>query len=117
MKANLLKLSCCMLFAACVSATSLALAQQGPEQSVATAPVAPLGATVPSDQTHPIGNATHALLTMQSSNASAAPEHAGGGEEATLAYRRYLDSFKHPIPTFFSSSTGKANGASGGTAN
>ncbi|WP_246174045.1 DUF3613 domain-containing protein [Paraburkholderia hayleyella] len=50
------------------------------------------------------GYAARAWLTLQSSNAAAAPALPMLGAEAGLAYQRYLDSFKTKIPALFGSS-------------
>jgi hypothetical protein len=37
------------------------------------------------------------------------------GEEATASYKRYMQSFEHPIPQFFQTNVGKSGtGNSGG---
>jgi hypothetical protein len=60
-----------------------------------------------------IGHATRAWLALQRSNAEAAPAIAMTGAEATLMYRRYLDSFRTKIPAAFGSPV-TGNGSSGG---
>lgn len=55
----------------------------------------------PTEFGSPIGPATHRLLRMQASNIHAAPPRPMLGDEASAAYKRYLDSFSHPIPEFF----------------
>jgi len=51
-----------------------------------------------------IGHATLGWLELQRSGAVAAPPLATLGEEATLAYNRYMESFKTKIPASFGSS-------------
>ncbi|WP_404990164.1 DUF3613 domain-containing protein [Caballeronia sp. LZ065] len=51
-----------------------------------------------------IGHATQAWLTLQSSNAAAAPAQPMLGAEASMAYDRYLKSFETAIPARFGSS-------------
>lgn len=48
-----------------------------------------------------VGDATRALLRMQAGGTYAAPARPMLGDQASLAYQRYLDSFKHPIPERF----------------
>lgn len=64
-----------------------------------------------------VGHSTRAWLDLQRSNASAAPAQPMLGAEASLAYNRYLESFKTKIPEMYGSSLsqgGAAGGASGG---
>ncbi|NPT45394.1 DUF3613 domain-containing protein [Paraburkholderia sp. 1N] len=63
-----------------------------------------------------VGHATTAWLDLQRSNSQAAPEQPMLGEEAGLAYRRYMDSFKSKIPELYGSalSQGSGGGQSGG---
>lgn len=48
-----------------------------------------------------VGDATRALLRLQAAGTYAAPARPMLGEQAGLAYQRYLDSFKYPIPERF----------------
>lgn len=48
-----------------------------------------------------IGDATRALLDMQVRGDHAAAPLPMLGDEAGAAYRRYIQSFAHPIPAFF----------------
>ncbi|MDG2524435.1 DUF3613 domain-containing protein [Stenotrophomonas sp. HITSZ_GD] len=48
-----------------------------------------------------IGDATRALLRLQAAGTYAAPARPMLGDQASLAYQRYLDSFKYPIPERF----------------
>lgn len=45
-----------------------------------------------------IGHATETWLALQRDNRAAGPDLPMLGEAASLAYRRYLDSFKNKIP-------------------
>ncbi|MGI4857312.1 MAG: DUF3613 domain-containing protein [Janthinobacterium lividum] len=56
------------------------------------------GAWAPRDE---FGHATRAALALQVGGKSAGPVLPMSGEEASAAYKRYLDSFAHPIPEFF----------------
>lgn len=58
-----------------------------------------------------IGEATRCWLELQRSNAAAAPPLPVLGEEAGLAYARYLDSFKTKIPSAFDSTLGAGSSA------
>ncbi|WP_114815341.1 DUF3613 domain-containing protein [Paraburkholderia kururiensis] len=60
-----------------------------------------------------IGPATSAWLALQRSNAAAAPAQPTPGAEATLAYQRYLESFKSKIPERFDSSMGQGGNGLG----
>ncbi|WP_051180554.1 DUF3613 domain-containing protein [Caballeronia insecticola] len=51
-----------------------------------------------------IGQATQTWLTLQSSNAAAAPAQPMLGAQAGAAYERYLKSFDTAIPAHFGSS-------------
>lgn len=48
-----------------------------------------------------IGDATRALVRMQAAGTYAAPARPMLGDQAGLAYQRYLESFKYPIPERF----------------
>ena len=104
----------CGLMLGVAMTASVALAD---ELSSTPASLSPQAAAVKAADQHPVGSSTHAWLDLQSSNASAAPARPGGGEEASLVYHRYLDSFRHAIPSFFATSTGKGSGAASGTSN
>lgn len=76
----------------------------------ASAPLAPLLPSRPQ-----IGDTTRALLQLQASGASAGPRLPILGDQASLSYARYLESFTHPIPEFLDTSvrkqvTGAGNG-------
>ncbi|BBQ00010.1 hypothetical protein BSFA1_51380 [Burkholderia sp. SFA1] len=51
-----------------------------------------------------IGRATETWLTLQASNAAAAPAQPMLGAQASAAYARYLKSFDTPIPARYGSS-------------
>ena len=104
----------CSLMLGIAMTTSIAAAD---EVSSAPASASPQAAADSNASDHSVGSATHSWLNLQSSNAAAAPARPGGGEEASLVYHRYLDSFKHAIPAFFATSTGKSSGASSGASN
>jgi hypothetical protein len=57
-----------------------------------------------SDLDPPVGSATQQALDLQRSGARAAAAQPMSGEQASLAYERYLKSFSQPIPVFFGSS-------------
>lgn len=76
----------------------------------ASAPLAPMLPSRPQ-----IGDTTRALLQLQASGASAGPRLHILGDQASLSYARYLESFTHPIPEFLDTSvrkqvTGAGNG-------
>jgi hypothetical protein len=52
----------------------------------------------------PVGSATQQALDLQRSGSHAAPAQPMAGDQASLAYDRYLKSFSQPIPVFFGSS-------------
>lgn len=59
-----------------------------------------------------IGSTTRQLLRMQTSGSQAGQPLPMLGDEATAAYRRYMQSFNHPIPEFFQSAVNR-NGNAG----
>ena len=61
-----------------------------------------------------VGHATKAWLELQSSNAAAAPARPMLGEEAGLAYRRYMESFKSKIPDLYGSALNQSSGSGSG---
>lgn len=83
------------------------------------APVAAPTASAPTHTPYPygprkIGDVTRFLLQAQANGDYAGPGLPMLGNEATAAYKRYMDSFKHPIPEFFQNkvkddTTGSAN--------
>lgn len=48
-----------------------------------------------------VGKATHEWLELQRSGKAAAPAQRLSAPAEARAYRRYLDSFTHPIPEFY----------------
>jgi hypothetical protein len=65
-----------------------------------------------------IGSATSTLLTLQREGTASRNRLPMLGDEATAAYARYLDSFTHKIPAYFSSSvTSGGENASQGSGN
>jgi len=65
-----------------------------------------------------IGDATNTWLNLQRSNTAAAPALPMPGAQATLAYERYMDSFRTRIPASFGSTlSGGSNGGQGGYTN
>lgn len=69
-------------------------------------------ASRPSPRATEIGAATRSWLALQRSNAAAAPALPTPGAQATLAYERYMDSFRSPIPSSFGSTLSARGGAS-----
>jgi hypothetical protein len=59
-----------------------------------------------------VGQATRTWLELQRTNASAAPALPTPGAQATLAYERYMDSFRRKIPASFGSALSGNSGAS-----
>lgn len=59
-----------------------------------------------------IGSTTRELLHMQVSGSHAGQRLPMLGDEASASYKRYIQSFNHPIPEFFETTVGK-NGNSG----
>lgn len=63
-----------------------------------------------------IGYTTRQLLQIQTSGSQAGQSLPMLGDEATVAYRRYMESFNHPIPEFFQSTVNKnGSGSSSGS--
>ncbi|MCY0388167.1 DUF3613 domain-containing protein [Robbsia sp. Bb-Pol-6] len=56
------------------------------------------GTAEPRDE---LGRDTRAALALQVDGQAAGPMLPIPGEEASASYKRYLDSFAHPIPEFF----------------
>jgi hypothetical protein len=78
------------------------------------APGTPPPATTPPSTDQPfhandIGDTTRYLLQLQASGAQAAKPLPMLGDEATTSYRRYLKSFEHPIPEFYTPTVGKTD--------
>jgi hypothetical protein len=91
-----------------------------PPQAPANAPVAapqstdlsPPPAPAAGDDDNAIGSTTRSLLRMQASGSQAGNRLPMLGDEASASYRRYIQSFGHPIPEFFETTVGK-NGSNG----
>ncbi|WP_460901898.1 DUF3613 domain-containing protein [Paraburkholderia jirisanensis] len=81
---------------------------QGPA-AAAPAASAPNGRARRTPRASEIGHATTGWLDLQRSDAEAGREPTTLGAEATLAYQRYLDSFKNKIPSSFGSSVGSGD--------
>jgi hypothetical protein len=86
----------------------------------AQAPVSAQPVQQPSPSFHPndvpVGETTWTLLEIQRNGSQAGPQQSMTGEQAALGYARYMRSFQHPLPEFFSSqATGSAmrNGSGG----
>lgn len=65
----------------------------------------------PRERSTDIGQATHAWLDLQRSNAAAAPALPTPGAQASLAFERYMNSFRTRIPASFGSALSGANNA------
>lgn len=65
---------------------------------MAQQPSAP-GATRASDA--PVGETTRTLLDIQRDGSQAGPMQPLTGDQAALGYARYMRSFTHPLPEFF----------------
>lgn len=61
-----------------------------------------------------MGDATRGWLDLQRTNAAAAPTLPMPGAQATLAYERYLNSFRTKIPASFGSALSGESGAARG---
>lgn len=68
--------------------------------------------TAPSFSSAGIGDTTRELLRMQASGNHAGKPLPMLGDEASASYRRYIDSFTHPIPEFFDTTVDKDSGGS-----
>ncbi|WDD94360.1 DUF3613 domain-containing protein [Burkholderia sp. FERM BP-3421] len=84
-----------------------ALGASGAQAQAQPAQAAPVNATPPASE---IGHATLAWLDLQGSNRAAVQEQPMLGAAASLAYQRYLDSFKNKIPEFFGSAASSSGG-------
>lgn len=87
-------------------ALSTALVVPAFAQDVAT----PAQAAQPAaDRDRPLGAATRDWLALQRSGRAAGTAHPVPGEIATLTWRRYVDSFRQPIPESFNSAVRDAD--------
>jgi Protein of unknown function (DUF3613) len=93
-----------MLLAGALGASG---AQAQAQAQAQPAQAAPVNATPPASE---IGHATLAWLDLQGSNRAAVQEQPMLGAAASLAYQRYLDSFKNKIPEFFGSAASSSGG-------
>lgn len=91
---------------------ALALAAGGAGAGNACAQSAPSGE--PQLERSEVGHATSAWLALQRSNAQAAAAQPMPGEQAGLAYRRYMQSFRSRIPDLYGSALNQGNGGSQG---
>ncbi|PLZ03365.1 DUF3613 domain-containing protein [Burkholderia sp. WAC0059] len=62
-----------------------------------------------------IGRSTTAWLALQRGNTEAAPAQPMLGAEAGLAWQRYMNSFRHPIPDQYDSPVNAGAGGSPGS--
>lgn len=84
-----------------------------PPANASPAPVpAPAMASMAGAEGSDVGDVTRHLLQMQVDGRHAGQQLRTLGTEASASYRRYLDSFNHPIPDFFETTVGK-NGSNG----
>jgi len=60
-------------------------------------------------------NQTRLWLQLQSSGAAAGNRYAIPGQAATATFRRYLQSFTHPIPLHFESTGSNSSGGNSGS--
>ena len=56
------------------------------------------------------GQATRDLLHLQASGTAAAKKLPILGDQASASYKRYIDSFKHPLPEHFEEAVKTQNG-------
>ncbi|WP_051376880.1 DUF3613 domain-containing protein [Burkholderia sp. WSM2232] len=96
-----------------VRALLLALAAVGAGAGNVCAQSAPSGE--PPAKRSEVGHATSAWLALQRSNAQAAAAQPMPGEQAGLAYRRYMQSFRSRIPDLYGSALNQGNSGSQGT--
>ncbi len=71
----------------------------------------------PEPRAHAVGDATRAWLELQRSSRAAAPALPTLGAQASLAYQRYLDSFKTKIPAMYGSAISDPRANVGGDLN
>ncbi|MEQ5838155.1 DUF3613 domain-containing protein [Paraburkholderia acidicola] len=69
---------------------------------------------VPAIAPSEIGHATKAWLHLQGNNVAAAPVQPMLGEEAGIAYQRYMESFKSKIPDLYGSALNQSSGSGSG---
>ncbi|WP_175030094.1 DUF3613 domain-containing protein [Burkholderia lata] len=90
------------------------IATLGAIACIVTSSGAAYGQQAAAPRTSDVGRSTKDWLAMQRDNRAAAPAQPVFGDVASLAYQRYLDSFKNKIPESLSSQLGGAGGTSGG---
>lgn len=83
-----------------------------PANTAPMPPPVPAEAAAASDHGSAVGAVTRQLLQMQVDGRHAGQRLPTLGAEASASYRRYLDSFNHPIPEFYEAAIGK-NGNDG----
>jgi hypothetical protein len=98
--------------AALVFFAALASASAWSNASAQTPVLAP-----PAPRAHAVGDATRAWLELQRSSRAAAPALPTLGAQASLAYQRYLDSFKTKIPAMYGSAISDLRANVGGDSN
>lgn len=88
-----------------------------PRDAVALpAPTPPATVALPIAARAQIGDTTRALLQLQAGSTHAGARLPILGDQATLSYARYLESFTHPIPEFLDTSVRKqVSGADSGS--
>lgn len=101
-----------------VPATPVSPAPPPPPRHVVDARLAapPATLTLPIPARAQIGDTTRALLQLQAGGAHAGARLPILGDQATLSYARYLQSFTHPIPEYLDTSVRKqisGDGSSG----
>lgn len=102
-----------------VMAAGMATSGDASAQTMQNASIdADLQASASRNRSSDIGEATNTWLNLQRSNTAAAPALPTPGAQATLAYERYMDSFRTRIPASFGSMlSGGNNGGQGGYTN
>lgn len=60
-----------------------------------------------------VGDMTRAALAIQRNGSQAGNLVPLRGEQAAISYKRYLDSFAHPIPQYFGTASANTSSASG----
>lgn len=76
--------------------------------STASPSFEPLPTAIPQDS---LGRQTIGLLDLQVSGRAAGPAIPLSGDETAAAYKRYLDSFTHQIPEFFTEKVKSTSGS------
>ncbi|SDV51154.1 DUF3613 domain-containing protein [Chitinasiproducens palmae] len=76
-------------------------AQEATETTAQTSSPGSAARLAPADGPHAVGDTTRALLAAQADGTQAGAPLPMLGETASLSYRRYAQSFSHPIPAFF----------------